>query len=234
MTNFEVVVADIAEAQADAIVNAANEQLAEGGGVCGAIFEKAGPGLAQEIAANFEDGCPTGQAVATLAYKLKANYIIHAVAPIHIPGSTYLSDFGQNELLENAYKSVIREAWRTGSKTIAIPSLGTGIYGWDVLDATPLARNGILAGLRETPQIQKITFVCFTEEVAEVYRDLFKVELEYGFTYGQICPRCGMKAVPIAYGLLAGPPEDDAVIGGCTISPGQPNWACKSCSLQFA
>lgn len=81
MTKFEIAIGNIDDLKADAIVNAANEKLEAGGGVCGAIFEKAGPGLEEEIAAEHEYGCETGDALTTEAYGLGAKHIIHAVAP---------------------------------------------------------------------------------------------------------------------------------------------------------
>ena len=108
MTKFEIVVGNIAGIKADAIVNAANTELAAGSGVCGAIFEKAGPGLAEEIAREYPYGCPTGQAATTKGYGLDAKYIIHAVAPI------FEHNFDLGNELKSAYVSSFEEATYKG------------------------------------------------------------------------------------------------------------------------
>lgn len=230
MTTFAIVIGNVADIKADAIVNAANEQLAEGSGVCGAIFAKAGFGLAEEIRENHGYGCETGDAVTTSAFGLDADYIIHAVAPIwtHAPGVA--------EQLISAYKSIFREAKDWGIKTIAIPSLGTGVYGWDFEEATGVAKQGILEGLREYPNIKKVIFSCFSAEAAAVYKSMFFTELEFGLDLTPHCPKCTKPAVAITYGL---PTEDDFndptfYTGGCIVMPGQSNWACRECEIEFA
>lgn len=230
MTKFEFAIGNIADLKADAIVNAANEQLARGSGVCGAIFEKAGPGLAEEIQKDFSYGCETGDAVTTSAYGLDAKYIIHAVAPI------YDSFENVHEQLKNAYVAIFREASMWGVKSIAIPSLGTGVYGWQLDEATAIAKAGILEGLRNYPTLKKVIFSCFTEEAAEVYRQMFASELEYGLDLTPRCPKCSKPALPIMYGMPS--PQDaadpDFYLGGCMVGPGQPNWACRDCEIEFA
>lgn len=231
MTKFEIAIGNIADIKADAIVNAANEKLAEGSGVCGAIFAKAGPGLAEEIAKNHEYGCPTGDAVTTPAFQLDAKYVIHAVAPIYYAPISDIYDE-----LKAAYVAILREANECGAKTIAIPSLGTGVYGWDLAEATSVARAGILEGLRDYPLVNEIIFSCFTQEAAAVYEEMFEVELEYGLDFRIKCPKCGEAALPISYGM----PTPDAFndpnfyAGGCLMGPGQPNWACRECEIEFA
>lgn len=230
MTTFEIAVGNIADIKSDAIVNAANEQLASGSGVCGAIFEKAGPGLAEEIRNEFEYGCETGDAVTTRAYGLCAKHVIHAVAPIW---SGMPDDYLK---LETAYLAIFREAQDWGIKSIAIPSLGTGVYGWNLEDATSIAKQGILRGLRDYPMLEKITFSCFTEEAAKIYEYFFHSELAYGLDFRPRCPKCGNPALPSTYGM---PTEEDLsdpnfYSGGCIVGPGQANWACADCEIEFA
>jgi len=230
MTKFEIAIGNIADIKADAIVNAANEQLAEGSGVCGAIFAKAGPGLAEEIQENHAYGCETGDAVTTTAFGLDAQHIIHAVAPIWMPIP------GVAEQLISAYKSVFREAKEWGIKTIAIPSLGTGVYGWDLEEATGFAKQGILEGLRDYPTIEKVIFSCFSNEAAQVYESKFATELKFGLDLTPHCPKCSKPAIAITYGLPNGDDFNNPSFysGGCIVMPGQSNWACRKCGIEFA
>lgn len=230
MTKFEIAIGNIADIKADAIVNAANEQLAAGSGVCGALFAKAGPGLAKEIQENHGYGCETGDAVTTGAFELNANYIIHAVAPIWSPVTR------AGDQLISAYKSIFREAKDWGIKTIAIPSLGTGVYGWDFEEATGVAKKGILEGLRDYPSIKKVIFSCFSAQAAEVYKSMFSTELQFGLDLTPHCPKCTQPAVSITYGLPNSNDFNDPSFysGGCIVMPGKSNWACRECKIEFA
>ena len=229
MTRFEIAIGNIADLKVDAIVNAANEKLEAGGGVCGAIFAKAGPGLKEEIETEHEFGCETGDAVTTQAHGLDAKHIIHAVAPKF----DFFSD-GDKEL-RSAYRAIFREAKYWGVKSLAIPSLGTGIYGWSLEQATPIAKEGILEGLREYPTIENVILSCFTQQAAELYRQFFSVELEYGLDFVPRCPKCSKKALEITYGMPTEELLEDPNFysGGCIIGPGQPNWACRDCEIEF-
>lgn len=230
MTKFEIAIGNIADLQADAIVNAANEQLAAGSGVCGAIFAKAGPELAEEIENEHANGCETGDAVTTSAFSLEAKHIIHAVAPIW--GTYPYAD----EQLRNAYRAIFREARSWGIKSVAIPSLGTGVYGWNLEEATGIAKQGILDGLRDYPTIEKVIFSCFSDEAAEVYKSMFATELKFGLNLSPHCPSCSKPAVAITYGMPTGEDFNDPSFyaGGCIIMPGQSNWACRDCEIEFA
>jgi O-acetyl-ADP-ribose deacetylase (regulator of RNase III) len=225
MTKFEIVVGNIADIKADAVVNAANPELAAGSGVCGAIFQKAGPGLAEEIAAEFPYGCPTGQAVTTAAYGLDAKFIIHAVAPI------FEHHFDLDSELVSAYLSAMEDAFYRDVKSIAFPALGTGVYGWPIRQATRLAREALLEALQDYPEIETVTLSCFTEEVAGVYREVFARELAAVVDLVPRCEECGQKMVRIVYGLPS--PVDynkpGFVSGGCIISEDSPTWACAHC-----
>ena len=114
---------DITKLAVDAIVNAANQDLAPGGGVCGAIFRAAGPGLEEECRA--VGRCPTGEARITKGYRLSALHIIHAVGPVWNGG-----DDGEAELLAACYRNAVRLAADHALATIAFPAISQGIYGF--------------------------------------------------------------------------------------------------------
>ena len=119
-----VVRGDITDQEVDAIVNAANEQLAGGSGVCGRIFDRAG---AAEMAAAGAaiGGCPTGEARTTPGFGLAARWVIHAVGPVWQGGSAE-----EEAALRSAYRSALVEADRVGAKSVAFPVLSTGVYGY--------------------------------------------------------------------------------------------------------
>ncbi len=128
---LEVVEGDITKIEADAIVNAANSDLAMGGGVCGAIFRAAGSKDLSE-ACRAAGHCPTGSAVITPAFGIKtAKFIIHAVGPVY---SRYPVQEAQ-ALLRSAYRTSIRLAKSNGCESIAFPAIGTGIYGYPLDEA---------------------------------------------------------------------------------------------------
>jgi O-acetyl-ADP-ribose deacetylase len=126
------VVGDLTEQEVDAIVNAANEQLAPGGGVAGAILRAGGQEIYDEAARL--GGCPTGDAKATGAGQLPARYVIHAVGPVWSGG-----DAGEPDLLGSAYRRALEVAEDLGCRTVAFPALSTGIYGYPLERAAPVA-----------------------------------------------------------------------------------------------
>src|SRR5262245_37599493 len=119
MTTIEVVEGDITAEAVDAIVNAANAQLAPGGGVCGAIFAAAGPELRTACAAL--GGAATGDAKATPGFDLRARFVIHAVGPVWHGG-----DEGEPQLLASCYRRVLAVADEIGARRIAFPAISTG------------------------------------------------------------------------------------------------------------
>lgn len=121
---FHIVHNDITKMETDAIVNAANTQLARGGGVCGAIFAAAGDRKLEEECKRVAP-CPTGQAVATKGYGLAAGYIIHAVGPVWRGGN-----MGEEILLRGAYRNALMLAREIGCGSIAFPLISSGIYGY--------------------------------------------------------------------------------------------------------
>lgn len=160
---LKAIVADITALDTDAIVNAANESLAPGGGVCGAIHRAAGAELSRACAAI--GGCPTGEARITPGFRLPAKFVIHAVGPIWRGGGE-----GEAELLASAYRSAMLLAAEHGIRSIAFPAISTGIYGYPLELATPIAVHAVReAGA--TSGVERAVFACFTPDVERVYRD---------------------------------------------------------------
>ena len=153
------VVGDLTEQEVDAIVNAANEALAPGGGVAGAILTAGGQEIYDEAARL--GGCPTGDAKATGAGRLPARYVIHAVGPVWSGG-----DAGEPDLLASAYRRALEVAQDLGCRTVAFPAISCGIYGYPPERAAPVA----VAAARELEDaFDEIRFVFRDEES----RDLF-------------------------------------------------------------
>ena len=159
---LRAVLADITTLDVDAIVNAANEELLPGGGVCGAIHRAAGPELAEACA--LVAPCPTGEARITPGFNLPARLVIHAVGPRWFGG-----DRGEPELLANAYRSAFRLALVHHVRSIAFPAISTGIFGYPVGPATAIAvsvarEEAAAAGVKE------VVFACFGDDALESYR----------------------------------------------------------------
>jgi O-acetyl-ADP-ribose deacetylase (regulator of RNase III) len=166
---------DITQVHADAIVNAANNRLAGGGGVDGAIHRAAGPGLMEEC--RRIGGCPTGSSVITGAYDLPARHVIHAVGPIYRDGES-----GEPELLAGCYRTALQLAVDHGCRTVAFPAISCGVYGYPVEDAARIALAETLTFLMGHSQIEQVIFVLFDERSLQiyhrVYQHLFNVEAE--------------------------------------------------------
>lgn len=152
---------DITTVEADAIVNAANARLAGGGGVDGAIHRAAGPGVMaelDEIRAKIGH-CPTGQAVATKAGKLRASYIFHAVGPVYRGGGA-----GEAEQLASCYRNCLRMAAERDLKSIAFPAIGTGVYGYPLEEAARIAVREIRKFLEQSGSVNEVRVVLFGKE----------------------------------------------------------------------
>jgi len=170
-TRVDLQKANIVDLSCDAIVNAANEYLASGGGVCGAIHEAAGPGLEHECQAIGH--CPTGQAVITDAYNLPCGHVIHTVGPIYSGGA----DAGEASLLASCYRESLRLAAANGLTSIAFPSISTGIYGYPIEDACRIALASVKEGLAKFPKIRRVILVCFEYgDLDEYQRALAEME----------------------------------------------------------
>ncbi|WP_129629280.1 macro domain-containing protein [Candidatus Oscillochloris fontis] len=151
---IELVLGDIVTQDVDAVVNAANESLANGGGVCGAIHDAAGAEQL-EAACRAIGACPTGEARLTAGFQLQAQHIIHAVGPIY---SRYTPDHAAR-LLASAYHASLALASEHQISRIAFPSLSTGIFGYPVEKAAPVAIATVVEYLREHPEIKLVRFV---------------------------------------------------------------------------
>jgi len=157
---IEAVRGDITREQVDAVVNAANQGLAGGGGVDGAIHRAAG---AEELHAACEElgGCATGDAKATPGFRLPARWIIHAVGPRYRDG-----EHGEPELLASCYRRSLEVADELGARSVAFPAISTGIYGYPGADAARIA----VATLRSTPtNVELARLVAFDDETLNLY-----------------------------------------------------------------
>jgi O-acetyl-ADP-ribose deacetylase (regulator of RNase III) len=158
---LELVEGDIVAQEVDAIVNAANESLAPGGGVCGAIHRAAGPELAEECRA--VGSCRTGEARITGGYRLTARYVIHAVGP------RYAGRPPDAELLAGAYRSSLALAAQQGLASIAFPSISTGIFGYPLDLAAPIALRAVREHLEGTTPVRLVRFVLWGREAYAAY-----------------------------------------------------------------
>ncbi len=158
MAQIDIREADITRLEVDAIVNAANEQLAPGAGVCGAIHAAAGPELAAECAAIGH--CPTGEARLTRGYALPARYVIHAVGPVWHGG-----DRNEAALLAGCYRNSIRLAEAQGLSSIAFPAISCGIFGYPLDAAASVAIEATLAALHDCETLDRVVFACFSAEI---------------------------------------------------------------------
>ena len=158
MAQIEIVQADITQLEVDAIVNAANANLAEGAGVCGAIHRAAGPELLDECLKL--GGCPTGEARITGGYRLPARYVIHAVGPVWRGG-----EHGEDRLLASCYRNSIRLAEDHELESIAFPAISCGIYGYPLDAAASIALESTLLALGDCRSLQRAVFACFDDDV---------------------------------------------------------------------
>ena len=161
---LELVEGDITRQDTEAIVNAVNEQLRVGGGVDGAINRAGGPQIQEE--ARRIGRCPTGQAVITTGGNLKAKYVIHTVGPIYHGGQQ-----GEEELLASAYRESLKVASEREIKSLAFPSLSTGVYGYPVPDAARVALSTVKDYLAQHPEIELVRFVLFGKPTYEAYAE---------------------------------------------------------------
>ena len=157
-----IVRGDLTRFPADALVNAANSGLLGGGGVDGAIHRAGGPDILAECrqlrASSLPDGLPTGHAVATTAGNLPARWVIHTVGPV------YRGTARDAELLASAHRSSLAVAREIGARTVAFPAISTGIYGYPVQEAAPIA----LAEAARADDLD-VTFVLFDERTMAAF-----------------------------------------------------------------
>jgi O-acetyl-ADP-ribose deacetylase (regulator of RNase III) len=157
-----VVQADLTTLEVDAIVNAANTSLLGGGGVDGAIHRAAGPGLLEECRGL--GGAATGQAKRTGGHRLRARWVIHAVGPVWRGGGA-----DEDALLASCYREALARAAEVAASSIAFPAISTGVYGFPIERATPIAVQELRAGLERSPELARAIFCCFSERDRDVY-----------------------------------------------------------------
>jgi len=153
---------DITEETTDAIVNAANERLAGGAGVDGAIHRAGGPEIMAQC--RLIGGCAIGQAVITTGGNLRAKYVIHTVGPIYKGGTR-----GEALLLQSAYKKSLELAREKGLQSVSFPAISTGIYGYPLEEAARLALKTCIEFARSNTDIKIIRHILFSRPIYEVY-----------------------------------------------------------------
>ena len=154
---LELTQGDVTLQEVDAIVDAANSQLAGGGGVDGAIHRGGGPGIMAETDAKYPDGCSTGSAVLSGAGALPAKYVMHAVGPVYSGGRR-----GEAEQLAGAYRRCLELAVENDCRSIAFPALSTGAYRYPMDEAARVALSTAIEFLREHEKPERIRFVLFS------------------------------------------------------------------------
>ena len=157
---IEVVHQDITTLVVDVLVNAANSSLLGGGGVDGAIHRAAGSELV-EYCRNL-GGCPTGEARLSPGFNLAADWIIHTVGPVWQGG-----DSNESDLLEACYQNSFQLALKQGCKSIAFPSISTGVYGYPKNLAADIAID-VMQSYHS--QFEQVVACCFSAEDAQLYR----------------------------------------------------------------
>ena len=163
MSKITIVKGDITQLDVDAIVNAANGTLLGGGGVDGAIHRAAGPGLLAEC--RVLGGCKTGDAKMTKGYRLKARFVIHTVGPVWQGGH-----HGESDELASCYRHTLKIAAEHRLRSVAFPSIATGVYRFPKALAAEIAFSTVRQALAEFADME-VVFCCFDEETRLLYED---------------------------------------------------------------
>jgi O-acetyl-ADP-ribose deacetylase (regulator of RNase III) len=165
MPKVILVQGDITEQQVDAVVNAANSSLMGGGGVDGAIHRRGGPAILEECkrlrGERFPEGLPPGHAVATTAGDLPARWVIHTVGPV------YAKSEDRSALLASCHRESLRVADELGARTMAFPAISTGVYGYPVEEAAPIAVESVRSA---DTRVEEVRFVLFDEATLDAFR----------------------------------------------------------------
>lgn len=165
MERIQHIHGDITQLHIDAIVNAANKSLLGGGGVDGSIHRVAGPKLLEEC--RKLNGCQTGEAKLTSAYKLPCRFVIHTVGPVWYGGQ-----IGEAQLLANAYRNSLEVAAGQKFETIAFPNISTGVYHFPKQLAAEIAIRAVRDFLNGNPFPKTVIFCSFNDENDEIYTKL--------------------------------------------------------------
>ena len=163
---IKIIMGDITKQEVDAIVNAANNALLGGGGVDGAIHRVAGNELLEEC--KTLKGCETGEAKITKGYLLPSKYVIHTVGPIWSGGTS-----NEEILLASCYRNSLRLANEQHIKTIAFPSISTGVYGYPIEKAAKIALKEIHSFLENHALIKSVSLICFGYKDYSIYKNEF-------------------------------------------------------------
>lgn len=161
---FKIEQGDITQYHVDAIANAANTSLLGGGGVDGAIHRAAGPELLEEC--RTLNGCATGRAKITKGYRLPARYVLHTPGPIWRGGNCH-----EAELLASCYENCLKLAEEYGCRTVAFPSISTGVYHFPLKQAAGIAVKTIRDFLARSRTVEEVTMVCFNQETYLAYKE---------------------------------------------------------------
>jgi O-acetyl-ADP-ribose deacetylase (regulator of RNase III) len=167
MPRITLVQGDITRQQVEAVVNAANSSLMGGGGVDGAIHRAGGPAIIQECkkirSEKYPDGLPTGKAVATTAGNLPASWVIHTVGPV------YAKSEDRSGLLSSCHTESLKVADELGAKTVAFPAISTGVYGYPLDQAAPVAVRAVQDADTE---VEEVVFVMFDDEARRAFEQV--------------------------------------------------------------
>jgi O-acetyl-ADP-ribose deacetylase len=165
VTRIVLLEGDITEQEVDAIVNAANPSLMGGGGVDGAIHRRGGPTILAECkqlrATEWPDGLPTGKAAATTGGRLPARWVIHTVGPV------YARSKDRSALLASCHAESLRVADELGAGTVAFPAISTGVYGYPLEEAAPVAIRTVRGA---DTDVEEVRFVLFGHDAYEAFR----------------------------------------------------------------
>ena len=162
---LEIMQGDITAQATDAIVNAANSQLVMGGGVAGAIRRAGGPAIQEDC--NRKAPCPVGGAAITTGGNLKARHVIHAVGP-------RMGEGDEDNKLRNAALNSLKVASENGLKSISLPAISTGIFGFPIQRAAPIMLNAAAEHLKGDTTLEHVVFVLFSSGDYQVFEDALK------------------------------------------------------------